>query len=53
MIKDVLFYVITEDLRHRGELVAILWQMKIRPPDMGWLSLTKKTDPLWTMPDSR
>jgi uncharacterized damage-inducible protein DinB len=52
-VKDVLFHVITEDLHHRGELVAILWQMNIRPPDMGWLSVMRKTSPQWDMPDSR
>ena len=49
VVKDVLFHVITEELHHRGEIIAILWQMGIQPPDMGWLSVMKKTDPLWEM----
>lgn len=52
-IRDVFFHVITEDLHHRGELVALLWQMNVRPPDMGWLSVMEKTDPVWEMPNSR
>lgn len=48
-IKDVLIHVVTEELHHRGEIIAILWQMNIEPPDMGWLSIMKKTDPLWVM----
>lgn len=47
--KDVLIHVFTEELHHRGEIIAILWQMDIQPPDMGWLSVMKKTDPIWIM----
>ena len=43
----MLIHIITEELRHRGEIIAIRWQMNIQPPDMGWLSVMKKTDPLW------
>ena len=48
-VKDVLIHVITEELHHRGEIIAILWQTNIQPPDMGWLSVMKKTDPIWVM----
>ena len=48
-VKDVLIHVITEELHHRGEIIAILWQMDIQPYDMGWLSVMKKTDPIWIM----
>jgi uncharacterized damage-inducible protein DinB len=47
--KDVLMHVFTEELHHRGEIIAILWQMDIQPSDMGWLSVMKKTDPVWIM----
>jgi uncharacterized damage-inducible protein DinB len=49
IVKDVLIHVITEELHHRGEIIAILWQINIQPPDMGWLSVMKKTDPIWVM----
>jgi uncharacterized damage-inducible protein DinB len=42
-------HVITEELHHRGKIIAILWQTNIQPPDMGWLSVMGKTDPLWVM----
>ncbi|MCD6038206.1 MAG: hypothetical protein K0S67_2095, partial [Nitrososphaeraceae archaeon] len=48
-IKDVLIHVVIEEIHHRGEIIAMLWQMNIEPPDMGWLSIMKKTDPLWIM----
>ena len=47
--KDVLIHVIVEELHHRGEIIAILWQMNLQPPDMGWLSVMKKTDPIWIL----
>ena len=49
IVKGVLIHVFTEELHHLGEIIAILWQMNIQPPDMGWLSVMKKTDPLWIM----
>ncbi len=49
LVKDVLIHVFTEELHRRGEIIAILWQMAIQPPDMGWLSAMKKTNPLWVM----
>jgi uncharacterized damage-inducible protein DinB len=48
-VKDILMHVITEELHNRGEIIALLWQMSIQPPDMGWLSVMGKTDPLWIM----
>jgi uncharacterized damage-inducible protein DinB len=49
IVKDVLLHVFTEELHHRGEIIAILWQMDIQPPDMRWLSVMKKTDPIWVL----
>lgn len=31
-IEDVLVHVFEEELHHRGELMALLWQMNIEPP---------------------
>lgn len=47
--RDVLLHVMTEELHHRGEIIAILWQRDLKPPDMGWLSVMRKTDPIWDM----
>ncbi len=49
IVRDVLIHVMTEELHHRGEIIAILWQMNFQPPDMGWLSVMKKTDPIWVL----
>jgi len=49
IVRDVLIHVMTEELHHRGEIIAILWQMNFQPPDMGWLSVMKKTDPVWIL----
>lgn len=37
--EDVLIHVFEEEVHHRGELNAILWQMGIDPPSMGWKGL--------------
>ena len=42
IVRDVLIHVLAEELHHRGEIIAILWQTNIQPPDMGWLSVMKK-----------
>lgn len=33
--KRVLLHVMTEELYHIGEIIVILWQKDIQPPDMG------------------
>ena len=48
-VSDVLIHIIAEELHHRGEIIAILWQMNFQPPDRGWLSVMKKTDPTWVL----
>ncbi len=37
--EDVLIHVFEEEVHHRGELIALLWQMGIEPPSMGWKGL--------------
>jgi uncharacterized damage-inducible protein DinB len=37
--EDVLIHVFEEEVHHRGELIALLWQMDIEPPAMGWKGL--------------
>jgi uncharacterized damage-inducible protein DinB len=39
MAEDVLIHVFEEEVHHRGELIALLWQMNIEPPPMGWKGL--------------
>ncbi len=37
--EDVLIHVFEEEVHHRGELIALLWQIGIEPPPMGWRGL--------------
>jgi uncharacterized damage-inducible protein DinB len=37
--EDILIHLFEEELHHRGELIALLWQMNIEPPAMGWKNL--------------
>ena len=34
--EDILIHLFEEEIHHRGELIALLWQMNIEPPLMGW-----------------
>jgi len=34
--EDILIHMFEEEVHHRGELIALLWQMGIEPPLMGW-----------------
>ncbi len=38
-VEDVLVHLFEEEIHHRGELIALLWQMGIEPPLMGWKNL--------------
>jgi uncharacterized damage-inducible protein DinB len=37
--KDVLIHVFEEEVHHRGEFIALLWQIGVEPPPMGWKGL--------------
>ena len=37
--EDILIHVFEEEVHHRGELIALLWQMGVEPPLMGWKDL--------------
>ena len=37
--EDVLIHLFEEEVHHRGELIALLWQMGIEPPPMEWRGL--------------
>ena len=39
IVEDVLIHVFEEEVHHRGELIALLWQMGVEPPLMGWKEL--------------
>lgn len=35
-IRDMLWHLVEEELQHRGEINALLWQLDIDPPITGW-----------------
>ena len=35
-VKDILIDFFQEETHHRGELIALLWQMDVRPPHTSW-----------------
>jgi uncharacterized damage-inducible protein DinB len=37
--EDILIHVFEEEVHHRGELIALLWQINVEPPLMGWKGL--------------
>jgi len=34
--EDILIHVGEEEVHHGGEIIALLWQMGVEPPEMGW-----------------
>jgi uncharacterized damage-inducible protein DinB len=38
-VEDILIHVFEEEVHHRGELIALYWQMDVEPPPMGWKGL--------------
>jgi uncharacterized damage-inducible protein DinB len=42
-LDTILHHMIEEELQHRGEINAVLWQMDIAPPIIGWDDWVNKT----------
>ena len=41
-VEDVLVHVALENIHHFGELIALLWQMDIEPPHIGWIGYLQR-----------
>ncbi|MCK4952570.1 DinB family protein, partial [Candidatus Bathyarchaeota archaeon] len=41
-VEDYIIHLFQEETHHRGELIALLWQMDVRPPHMGWTQYINK-----------
>ncbi len=41
-IRDVLWHLVEEELQHRGELNALLWQIDVEPPVHSWIEWAHK-----------
>lgn len=37
-IREVLWHLVEEELQHRGELNALLWQIDVDPPVLSWIA---------------
>ena len=35
-VEDMLIELFQEETHHRGELIALLWQIDVNPPHLGW-----------------
>ena len=46
-LRDALMQVTLEQAHHTGELIALLWQIDVEPPEMTWIDvrLAMKSDP--------
>ncbi len=43
-VRSMLWHLVEEELQHRGELNALLWQMNIDPPITGWGTWKRETE---------
>lgn len=41
-VEDILIHVAFENVHHFGELIALLWQIDMEPPHMGWIAYLQK-----------
>jgi len=40
-VREMLWHLVEEDLQHRGELNALLWQIDVDPPIFNWIEWSK------------
>lgn len=41
-VEDYFIHLFQEETHHIGELIALLWQIDVRPPHMGWIQYINK-----------
>jgi uncharacterized damage-inducible protein DinB len=41
-VEDILMHAALENIHHFGELIALMWQMDVEPPHMGWISYIQR-----------
>lgn len=44
-VEDILLDFFQEETHHRGELIALFWQMDVAPPHMGFIQYLRKQEP--------
>ena len=51
-VRDVLWHLVEEELQHRGELNALLWQINVDAPIYSWIKWAHDTDRIRDGPTS-
>lgn len=41
-VEDILIHAAFENVHHFGELIALLWQIDVEPPHMGWIAYLQR-----------
>ena len=41
-VEDILVHSALENIHHFGELIALLWQINVEPPHMGWIGYIQR-----------
>lgn len=41
-VEDILVHAALENIHHFGELIALLWQINVEPPHMGWIGYIQR-----------
>lgn len=41
-VEDILIHAALENIHHFGELIALLWQIDVEPPHMGWIGYLQR-----------
>jgi len=41
-VEGILIHVAFENVHHFGELIALLWQIDVEPPHMGWIAYLQR-----------
>jgi uncharacterized damage-inducible protein DinB len=41
-VEDIMIHAALENMHHFGELIALLWQIDVEPPHMGWIGYIQR-----------
>jgi uncharacterized damage-inducible protein DinB len=41
-VEDALVHVVLENVHHFGEMIALLWQIDVEPPHLGWIAYLQR-----------
>jgi len=46
-VEDILVHVVEEEIHHRGELLCLMWQIEIEPPNIDYIDYTVERKRKW------